>query len=71
MNVCSLFWNVSEITFCSTNCVVSSHKVIVLFKVKYLRKPRTAIDYLFFYALLSRDNDLLSRYLDITKIVFS
>ena len=25
----------------------------------------------FFYALLSRDNDLLSRYLDITKIVFS
>ena len=36
-----------------------------------LRKPRTAIDYLFFYALLSRDNDLLSRFLDITKVVFS
>ena len=26
---------------------------------------------LFFYALLSRDKDLLSRYFDITKIVFS
>ena len=24
----------------------------------------------FFYALLSHDNDLLSRYLDITKVVF-
>ena len=36
-----------------------------------LRKPRTARNFSFFNILLSRDNDLLSRYLDITKVVFS
>ena len=35
------------------------------------KKPRTAMDFSSFYALSSRDNKLLSGYLDITKVVFS
>ena len=40
-------------------------------RVPNVRKLRTAMDFSFFNALLSRDNDLLSGYLDITKVVFS
>ena len=38
-------------------------------KCSSIRKPRTAMDFSYFYAQLSHD-DYLSRYLDITKIVF-
>ena len=36
----------------------------------HLRNPRTAMDFSVFCALLSCDNDLLSGYLDMTKVVF-
>ena len=34
----------------------------------FVRKPRMAMDFSFFYVLLSRDKDLLSHYLE---VVFS
>ena len=40
-------------------------------ELRIIRKLRTAMDFSFFIAVLSRGYDLLSRYLDITKIIFS